>query len=159
MEVYRPGGITALAIIFLILAILGILGAIAIEVFIVANYYYTMNLNLVLTLDLLRNPSIPHHFAMYYLYTSLMSMMSDLSYVNMLHVGTIAILASSVLYIAAGFGLLYMKKWGYYLALIIGILNIVGGVVSLLSLVGIINLVFGIIIVVYLLGDVKYEFE
>ena len=55
--------------------------------------------------------------------------------------------------------MLYIKKWGYYLALIIGALNIVGGVLSLLSLVGVINLVFGIIIVVYLLGDVKYEFE
>ncbi|MHA1579587.1 MAG: hypothetical protein ACTSUQ_08170 [Candidatus Freyarchaeota archaeon] len=112
MDVYRPGGITALAVIFLILAILGILGAIAIEVIIVADYYYTMNLNLVLSLALLRNHSVPHHAAMSYLYGTLM-MMIDLSNVNMLHAATIAILASSVPYTLAGFGLLYMKRWGY----------------------------------------------
>jgi len=68
-----------------------------------------------------------------------------------------------------------MKKWGYYLALIIGILNVLAGLfasilnifvfvpqysVTVLPLLGmgITPLVFGIVIIAYL-RKVKYEFE
>ncbi|WXG42264.1 MAG: hypothetical protein WED07_16110 [Candidatus Freyarchaeum deiterrae] len=49
------------------------------------------------------------------------------------------------MYVFAAFGLLHMKRWGRYLALILG--------------VGMIPWILGIAIVVYLMRDVKYDFE
>lgn len=57
----------------------------------------------------------------------------------------VALIVAAVWLIAA-FGLFFMKKWGYYLAIILGILSFF----TLISLV----------IVIYLVAsDVKYEFE
>jgi hypothetical protein len=58
----------------------------------------------------------------------------------------------------AAIGLLYMKNWGRYLALVVSIASIVAGVITILWLVGLIPLGFGIGMLVYLLGDVKHEF-
>jgi len=89
----------------------------------------------------------------------LSSVFSNLSSVDYLHLATFIVLIAVVLYVIAAVGLLKMKNWGRYLALIIGIFDIIVGVIGLIAIVGLIPLIFGIIIVVYLAGDVKYEFE
>ena len=52
-----------------------------------------------------------------------------------------------------------MKSWGRYLALVVGVFNIISGIILIAAIVGLIYLILGIVMFVYLLGDVKYEFE
>lgn len=77
------------------------------------------------------------------------------------------LLILSLLSIFTIIGLLRMKRWGRYLALIMGILYIMSGVVPVILGIetyvaigiGLIIAIFGVVIIVYLMGDVKYEFE
>lgn len=63
-------------------------------------------------------------------------------------------------YLPASYGLIFMKKWGWYIGLIAGIVSIIIGIYLLaLASISYIIFVFGIVILVYLLGSVKYAFE
>ncbi|MBS7249398.1 MAG: DUF2127 domain-containing protein [Candidatus Freyarchaeota archaeon] len=145
---YRPGGVIALAILFFIFGALGIIGGIAIELTVIAQSYTTLH-NMILWDAILRRVD----------FFTLILAASQLSYISMSHFFVVCIVIFSGLYLLAGVGLFMMKNWGRMLALILGILNIVGGIFEMFSLVGIIPLVFGIIVLVYLMGDVKYDFE
>ncbi|MEX2751367.1 MAG: hypothetical protein Q6366_005720 [Candidatus Freyarchaeota archaeon] len=145
---YRPGGVIALAILFFIFGILGIIGGIAIELTVIAQSYTSLYTMILWDVILRRVDFFTLIFAS-----------NQLSYINMYHFYVACIVIFSGLYFLAGVGLFMMKNWGRMLALILGILNIVGGVFAMFLLVGIILLVFGIIVLVYLMGDVKYDFE
>nr|MDO8080501.1 hypothetical protein [Candidatus Freyarchaeota archaeon] len=154
MGVYRPSGVTALAIIFIILAVAGIIAGIALEAIFVPMYQNMIisnEINDFVSFFILYN-TYPFPIEMSFLllasmFTSMISLMTTmLPLINILHWAVVAALISSVAYFIASFGLLSMKKWGYYLALILGILSLPS--------------VIGIVIVVYLLvSDIKYEFE
>ncbi|MEM2145094.1 MAG: hypothetical protein QW279_07020 [Candidatus Jordarchaeaceae archaeon] len=155
MGVYRPTGVTALAIIFLILGVASIISVIAVEVMLTSAYqnmvisnifnnlltFYTVNeypswfdvdISLFLLTSVLTNAI---SFA-----TSMQSL------TNIMYFAIALGLVSSVLCFTASYGLFSMKKWGYYLALVIGILSLPS--------------IIGIILVIYLLvSDIKYEFE
>jgi hypothetical protein len=75
-------------------------------------------------------------------------------------VGAAVIIAA--LFFITDVGLLRMKSWGRILALILGILSIIGGAIGLIAIgsyLGIIPLIFGIIAVAYLFSGVKNDFE
>lgn len=155
MDIYRPRGVIALAITFIVLAILEIIGGILYETSVIATEYQLADFTLYSAFMIyLQSPTPPGWWL-----GPLLSVFDYLSLINILHIVVAIILIFSVLLFVSGIGLLYMKKWGYNIALIIGILSIIGGIFGLLVLIGIIPLIFGIIVVVYLMGDVKYEFE
>lgn len=153
MDVYRPRGITALAIILIMLAVLGFITGIVIGIEILKSYHNSMYINILFALlafhtpSMLLGPSFLYYLSFAYI---------NQSNINGLWFRFSAVLIYSGIYLISSVGLLYMKKWGYYLTLIIGILNITGGLFTLL--LGIIPLIFGIAIVLYLLSDIKYEF-
>jgi hypothetical protein len=156
MSVYRPGGITVIAVFYIIFAVLGVFAIIVIEGVLVPMYQSTVSQNYVLDLLMFAVypfPPIPIEFLLSFILVSYFSAMSSLSFLVYFHVGVLVILTASVLYFISSVGLLIMKKWGYYLALILAILNIVCGIFTL------VNLIIGIVLTVYLAGDVKYEFE
>lgn len=145
---YRPGGVIALAIFFFIFGVLGIIGGIAYEFTVIAQLYSKLNSMMLLHAALRR----VDFFIIYYA-------ISELSYINVNHFYVVCIVVFSGLYFLAGVGLFMMKNWGRMLALMLGILDIVGGIFTIIELVGIISIVFGIIVLIYLMGDVKYDFE
>lgn len=72
--------------------------------------------------------------------------MSMQNLINLMYWLVAAGLISSVVCFIASYGLFRMKKWGYYLPLILGILSLPSAI--------------GLIIVIYMLvSDIKYEFE
>ncbi|WXG41377.1 MAG: hypothetical protein WED07_11530 [Candidatus Freyarchaeum deiterrae] len=91
------------------------------------------------------------------LYSALTSYFTPQSIFN--QIGVIVIFIVAEMYVFAAIGLFRMKNWGRILALILGVIMIIGSIFLLLIIVGIIPLTIGIIVVVYLMTDVKYEFE
>lgn len=70
-----------------------------------------------------------------------------------------------VMSVPASIGLFFMKIWGRYLGIILGIVSIILAVTLFLFgpyrfslLLTMIFLVFGVVLIVYLFGDLKYEF-
>jgi hypothetical protein len=153
---YRPNGVLAIAIILIIFAVLGLIGAITFELIFVAAEYQNASLIAMVNFMLSLYFGVPLMHALIVNSITLYFAQSNIIY---MHVGAVVVIIFSVVYIITAIGLLGMKNWGRYLALIIGILSIIEGVIGLLVLIGIIPLIFGIIVVVYLNGDVKYEFE
>ncbi|MFB0563536.1 MAG: hypothetical protein ACETWM_20235 [Candidatus Lokiarchaeia archaeon] len=151
MDSYRPGGVTAIAILFMIIAGLGIIAGILGEIYYVTDYTNSIYSDLSFGISLLYIPSFSSESGIYFVYLVVINAINDLSSVIYLHLVVLGILIVSGLHLFASVGLLRMKKWGYYLALIIGILYIFS--------LGIIGIIMGILILVYLLRDVKYEFE
>ncbi|MGQ9722332.1 MAG: hypothetical protein ACUVXA_13530 [Candidatus Jordarchaeum sp.] len=148
MKIYRPLGVTVIAIFFIITAVLGLTAGVMFEIYYVANYINSIYTNLFFSLNLVYY--IPE-YGIYYLFMGLSVAINDMSSVIYYHLAVVAVLVGAFVHLIASSGLLYMKKWGYYLTIIIRILNIIA--------LGIVGIVLGIIILVYLLGDVKYEFE
>jgi hypothetical protein len=145
---YRPGGVITIAIFSILIAALALVGAIVIWAILIPLEYQTW-IGLITTDSYLVSLGQPP--IIFY---------SDPSYLISTYTiyGVVALIFAGI-YLVTGAGLLTMKKWGYYLGLIMGILSIIGGVIGLLFIIGIIPLIFGIVVVVYLAGDVKHEFE
>ncbi len=151
MKVYRPSGVTAIAIYFMIIAGLGIIVGILGETYYITNYINSTYSDLIFGMSLPYVPSFSSESGIYFIYFAVINAINDLSSVIYLHLVVVVILFGSGLHLIGSAGLLRMKKWGYYLAIIIGILNI--------FTLFIIGIIIGILILVYLLRDVKYEFE
>ncbi|MEM2959757.1 MAG: hypothetical protein QXS27_05005 [Candidatus Jordarchaeaceae archaeon] len=151
MGSYRPTGITALAIIFIIFGFTDIVIGVTVEI--MAFSWFNNRILESFWTYIFSLTSPPEFWPIHPFIIFLTGYFDTLSIMNLAHLAAIILFISSVPQFVASMGLLLMKRWGYYLALIIGILNIVVGVVTL------INLVIGIILVCYLMGDVKYEFE
>ncbi|MFB0563766.1 MAG: hypothetical protein ACETWM_21425 [Candidatus Lokiarchaeia archaeon] len=159
MGVYRPAGVIALSIIIFILAGILIILAIAISTILIPgqqqNYYFAL-----LDIWLYVSYGIGYAVGLSYL------MDSPYTYISILNIVFWIALIVSGSSIIMGIGLLTMKNWGRILAMIIGILFMVFGILSLFiipmglfGIVGLLLLIFGIFMVVYLAGDVKYEFQ
>lgn len=160
MGVYRPGGVIALAIFFIIIAALGILGAIVIwAIWIPAEYqdFYWWVFGNIWLMSLGYPPIIVVGFA-----SPMSEILRNIDYLNIF--GVIVVIFSG-LYITSGIGLLSMKNWARILAIILGILSIITGIFLFIIiaifgfLIGILFLALGLATVVYLAGDVKYEFQ
>lgn len=161
MDVYRPGGVQALAIFFIIISVLGFIFGIQVA----ATFNSELNITILyytLLIPILQTYGPLNPLYNYILFGSVLLEISDL---NIRPPMAIILLIASGLYLITSIGLLYMKRWGRKLGLIIGILNIVGGIFSLIFIptwffiLGIIILIFGIITIWYLTTDVKYDFE
>ena len=151
--VYRPRGVTLLVAVFVVAAGLGAVGALRIGAGIASTYDALLLLGLLLALGAsLTPPTLLLASLFYYLCFAYYL----LSVANGLWLRFSVVLASSAVNLVAGLGLLGMRRWGYLLALAVGILNVVGGLLTLP--VGLISLAFGAAVVVYLSGDVKHEF-
>jgi len=160
---YRPGGVTALIILFTIFGVVALIFAIAIEVVLVPPNISTAFLNWLFPSMLSVFFGFPLENVLILAATAatIATIISQQS-MGIYHILTVGVIVIAALWFLAAFGLFKMKKWGYYLTLILGILEIVGGTIDLLLLeiAGLAAVIFGIIIVVYLLrGNVKYEFE
>lgn len=162
---YRPGGVIVLSVIFIIIAVLGVIGAAAIEAVIASNQNIVTTDIITLGIIFLGLylpspfPELIGYLIPFIVSSMAMSINSTLSNISYLHLGTFVVLAAVVLYIITAVGLLRMKFWGRYLALIMGIFGIIVGIVTIIIGVGILLLIFGILIIIYLTGDVKYDFE
>ncbi len=152
MKLYRPRGVIALAIIFIILAACGIITAVWIEILFVVDYN-SLYRDLFFMLNLIYSPSIPPPLAIAFI---LLGNLANSTFDILFRASSLQWLVVSLLlffgiFIIDGIGLLKMKKWGYYLALVLGILFIITFTILI---------ILGIAILVYLLvSDVKYEFK
>ncbi|MHA1644135.1 MAG: hypothetical protein ACTSV0_03795 [Candidatus Freyarchaeota archaeon] len=160
MDVYRPGGVQALAIFFIIASILGFFfvartaATFNSEYLGVVLYYYSLSQIL---------PRYPPHGPVY-LYLALGNAIYHTSTLGAMPIIVIITLITSGVCLPASIGLLYMKGWGRRLSLLVGVLNLIMGVILLLFpgvlfLIGAAILILGIVILWYLTGEVKYEFE
>jgi uncharacterized membrane protein (DUF2068 family) len=154
---YRPGGVIAIAIFFIIFGALGVIAAIgyliSIEMNITSSTYTSLGILLYLSST---SGYTTHPFL---LGTALNAPLSWQSVLNTAYITIPVGVVFAALFVITAVGLLRMKNWGRILALIFGILMIIGGAIGLLVIVGIIPLVFGIVVVAYLMGSVKDEFE
>jgi hypothetical protein len=163
MKGYRPGGVIVLAIIFIIMQTLGIIIVILIINTIRPQEYFLLSLqawNWYIISPLLP-PGANEISASYEM--PLFDTLSRIDYLNMEVWGTLIFLGLSL---PVSISLLSMKKWGRYLALIIGIPLIILGILLLIlglsvspSIMGITSFALGVATVVYLLTEVKYEFK
>jgi hypothetical protein len=159
---YRPGGVLALAILFIIFGVLGVVGAIG--YLIVATSAMSGAIAVTLALVYLAQmsaqssgiPLQPSGFSFFLTFGPMSTAQYNLS---ASYFALVLGVIFAALFILTAVGLLRMKNWGRILALIFGILCIIGGAIGLLAIVGIIPLAFGIIVVAYLMGSVKDEFE
>ncbi|WXG42262.1 MAG: hypothetical protein WED07_16100 [Candidatus Freyarchaeum deiterrae] len=172
MSSQRPMGITALAIIFLILATLGIIAGILVAAVVVPTFQNTLQ-NDFLSIFFSFGITPMYIYAQSAFLLDILGATQLLSSIGAYQFIAVGALIGSVLHILDGVGLLYMKKWAYYLALILGISGIIAGVIGIISIQGIMALIagviivmylifaliFGIIIVVYLMVKIKHEFE
>jgi len=179
---YRPSGVVAIAVMFIIFSVLCLIGVVFFETVTVAGEYRLAYLSLFVSFAFFQvSPSPPGLWI-----GPLISVFDYLSIINIYHMVATIIFIFSICYLFAGVGLLQMKYWGYYMALIMAMMNIIfsifaflfggptstylfslsgflfGGLASpfggLGLIFGVIPLIFGIMVFVYLLGDVKYEF-
>ncbi|MFB0563767.1 MAG: DUF2127 domain-containing protein [Candidatus Lokiarchaeia archaeon] len=157
MNVYRPLGITILAIILIIAAALIIIVGTILVNSVLPSQYAEIALSQGITMYLIKADL----FAPYIL-TVVGSEQND---INLWYGVFGCFIVYSGLYITSGIGLLYMKNWGRILAMIIGVISIITGIFLFLTmslfglLIGILFLALGLATVVYLAGDVKYEFQ
>lgn len=151
MSVYRPSGVTVIAIVFVIIAAIGIISGGLLVFYIPMSQNMTIYSAIYNYFYLQSNISLfPPEYAIILLNAAYMnliiSMMNAQSLANMVYWVVAAVVISSAACEITAFGLLSMKKWGYYLAIILGILSIPS--------------IIGLVIVIYLLvSDVKDDFE
>jgi hypothetical protein len=155
----RPRGVVALALILLFFGVLGIvLGTIfgSLSIFSVSQLLGVWPTSFSVAMFFVYS-GFPIDAAFLYAFVISYYVVESNAVINQTWYIGIDIL--SIVFAITGIGLFRMKRWGRYLALALGIIMIIGGIISLLGIVGIIPLVIGIVIVVYLTRDVKYEFE
>lgn len=154
MDVQRPRGIIASAIILVIISALGIIGGIIL----VTTTLAMENTGLALSQGLL----IWYTGQGYFDFGGVsyaMRASEHKAVISLLYGALAFVLIFSLLCLAASYGLFYMRKWGRYLAIIVGGLSIIAGLITLYYIVGLITLILGIVLLAYLSGDVKYEFQ
>ncbi len=165
MSVHRPAGIIALTIIFFISAGLLILLEIAIANILIPGQY--QSIYTLISLDWYGVSTGYTSFPLSYQgFPPIMgTYLTNLDYLNL---GLIIISIFPLLYIVSSIGLLLMRNWGRYMALILGTLSLLVGIFMVIPpflsippffLVGLLFLVLGLATVVYLAGGVKYEFQ
>lgn len=153
MDVYRPGGVITITIFFIIIAALEIIGGV-IYVFLALSVNSRI-LSIIFA-------GIIYGMLGYSPLTLIFSIIEELSYTNGYFLVGLVLLISSGLYLFSSIGLILMKRWGRYLALIVGILTVVDGVFAFLyisPIIGFLFVIFGLIVLFYLVTDVKYSFE
>jgi hypothetical protein len=154
----RPGGVTVIAILFIILAALGIAGSVVLIISTASYISQEAALNGIIFYSSLMMYGLPFDPVGFFLViNTTISFGQGILDVDYVVLGISVIIAA--LYVVTSYGLFRMKNWGRVLALVWGVLMIIGGAIGLLVIVGIIPLIFGIIVVVYLTRDVKHEFE
>jgi hypothetical protein len=161
---YRPAGVVVLAIFFLIFAVLGIILILFLEADLVATTVQTSSFNALLSIIVNLQYGVPLGDALLFATIYVSSAESGLVYY---HTGAVIATIFVAVYLSTAIGLLMMKKWGYYLALTIGIITLISGILGLglgiyiiiALLPDVLVIVFGIYIVAYLMGDVQYEFN
>ena len=157
---HRPGGVLALALIFIIVAAIGIIAGIHFLVYEVPGFQSRVQNDFLFALLVNISPTPPSPLltgvTAWIVFVDVPASLSNMS--TYTYSALVALVIFGI-YFLSGVGLLYMKKWAYYLALFIGVSDIIAGIVLLIFIVGIFPLVFGIILLVYLLRDVRYEFE
>lgn len=159
---YRPRGVTAITILLIIFAalelIVGILAKPFYEGSITGPLYFASLLN---QIQLPANSFLQQYITLT-IYGNLFAAINALSMSNYFDLLIVAIMTFAGLHLFACVGLFYMRKWGYTLALIIGVINIVivlSAVILPILVILIFNLFLGIAIIAYLLGKAKYEFQ
>ncbi|WXG42267.1 MAG: hypothetical protein WED07_16125 [Candidatus Freyarchaeum deiterrae] len=155
----RPRSVVALALIFLIIALAGIIIGIYLLFFAVPGFQNQIQNDLLFAITTTISPTLLGPFTAQITLLFLLDVPSSLSTMSTYFYSALLALIASVMYFFSGVGLLYMKKWAYYLGLLIGVSDIIGGIVLLVIIVGILFIPVGIIILVYLWRDVKDEFE
>lgn len=154
MDVYRPLGITILAIILITAAALIIIGG-------------TIIVNTALQPHYLQLAQAQGFFVWFYIIgmdpMSLASVSINMSEqqtgIFLWYVVFVLFLIYSGLCVPAGIGLFYMKNWGRYLAFVVGIFSIIACIIAIYTIFSLILLAFGIGLIVYLMSGVKYEFQ
>jgi hypothetical protein len=154
MDVQRPRGIIASAIILVIISALGIIGGIIL----VTTTLAMENTGLALSQGLLIWYTGQGYFDIGGV-SYAMSASEHKDVISLLYGALAFVLIFSLLCLPASYGLFYMRKWGRYLAIIVGGLSIIAGIITLYYIVGLITLILGIVLLAYLSGDVKYEFQ
>ena len=173
----RPTGVTILGIFFMVFVVLGVIAGIAIILYSSAwqstAYYEFYNWYILLTEFSLPSPLNE------YVFMRLFELPNTLYLSGLMFYSGVEILGFSGICLIASIGLLSMKKWGRYLALIVGIVGIILGILMLISgilttpglatpytqvilyalLLAMPLCIFGIATVWYLMGDVKKEFQ
>ncbi|MEM2146540.1 MAG: hypothetical protein QW279_14355 [Candidatus Jordarchaeaceae archaeon] len=158
--VVRPRGVTILAIGFLIIGVIVFITGVWLGVFLqigsgqIESIKSTISfLSFYLTLPY----SLPADTFLLYAYV--------VGYVNfqlnlvIWQMETVAVEILGMVYVFTAIGLFQMRRWGRYLALILGAIMLTGGLIGFLYIIGIIPFAFGLATVLYLKGDVKYCFE
>ncbi|WXG42269.1 MAG: hypothetical protein WED07_16135 [Candidatus Freyarchaeum deiterrae] len=163
---FRPNGVTALAIIFIILAALGVIGAIFIEaVFIpqyqISNFVNLLSIPLIYSLSASLPPELAQILPITIAFIIGTIISSNMSFLSFMYIGVLISLIAVPLLIISAVGLFRIKQWGRYLGIIVGILFIIGGIISVIFILtgGILIVSAGIMIVVYLYSVVKEDFE
>ncbi|MBS7249251.1 MAG: hypothetical protein KIH08_01465 [Candidatus Freyarchaeota archaeon] len=156
MEVYRPLGVIIFSAIFIVVAFLELVVGVLTGMGLDYSYYMTVLGNVFLSMLYMPSPSVPMSFETYFMLLFMLHAFWNQTLFTILRLAVILLLIGGVLNAASGVGLLSMKKWGYYLALITGILNVGEGFTAMFAFP---LLIFGIGVIVYLWTDVKYYFE
>lgn len=174
---FRPTGVTILGIFFMVFVVLGVIAGIAIILYSSAwqstAYYEFYNWYILLTEFSLPSPLNE------YVFMRLVELPNTLYLSGLMFYSGVEILGFSGICLIASIGLLSMKKWGRYLALIVGIIGVILGVLVLIfglsaspgwatpltqiilytMLLGVPLLIIGIATVWYLTTDIKKEFQ
>nr|MDO8080956.1 hypothetical protein [Candidatus Freyarchaeota archaeon] len=116
-KLYRPERITALAIILIIIGVLGIIAICILETCIALGYNFTLsNQGTLFALVLIDLVSILTNLLHEIVLVHSTILIANQSIITGLHLVVLAGLTFSGYTIITGVGLLYMKKWAYYLA-------------------------------------------
>lgn len=162
MDNYRPQGVIVLSFTLILFAVLGIYLVISIIPQWVTHLYPKIYFWTLFWMSLL--PNTPMGFG-----EPIGSLLFE---INQLYIMSGAFIILSLVYTISFIGLLQMKNWGRYTALIGGIISIAGGIILLTTSLGgsggyevinfafsATNIMFGTLVITYLMSDVKYFFQ
>lgn len=158
--VYRPGGVTALAVLFIVFAAAGIIGMVAIMQW--EQSMFNQSLTGLLLEIVFGAAGTPEQLAFGFTATALIWQTNYQALMGTLNIMLIGVLILSTLLVLSSVGLLYMKKWGYYLALTVGIIFIIASIIAVIPTFGfsLITLIAAVLIVRYLRREeIKSEFQ
>lgn len=162
MDVYRPGGIVGFIVLFVIIGLMEFLVGAQNLVTLGSEFYGKVAYWSFLFYFWSTRP-----MGYAYLYLVSGNFLMDTSWSNIAPFVASGLLGGSILYFTTAVGLFYMRRWGYRLSMLIGILNMVCGSLLMVGLFlttlglfgGVLLILLGIVILWYFFGDVKYEFE
>nr|MDO8082053.1 hypothetical protein [Candidatus Freyarchaeota archaeon] len=163
MGVYRPLGITAMAIALIILAPLGVIMGIIITTSLLPQEYVYQFLVIG---SFIWVQSLPVSYRNPLGGTSVGFTLSDINdVISVFYLGAVVFPILSGICVLASYGLLHMKNWGRYTTIILGIIAIGTGIAFLFTfsiygvILGLLIMIAGIVAIVYLSRNVKYEFQ